>query len=269
MQYGIIKPAWLCIYTFFISLYLVGCYTLPVHSDEPEFSIQPALDALIGSRKEVVINKLGKPQQVLASKTSSYFIYTGDGSDYYLWLAGWLPFYLDKIGKQYCVLLEFSDAGILEQYNVYSATEFYVFPDDWCASYAHRQGAEPVSEDSLLSKAETGNAAAQWELYKRRKSRGEYDFKWLCRAAEQGDYHARWELGYLFNYGLHGVHKDLVLSLMWYGLVESDGHDPKGVDDIREQLTPEQLIEAEHLYENWKPGQCEREILGTNINNPN
>jgi hypothetical protein len=55
---------------------------------------------------------------------------------------------------------------------------------------------------------------------------------------------------------------------MWYGLVESDGHDPKGVDDIREQLSPEQLIEAEHLYENWKPGQCEREILGTNINNP-
>ena len=50
---------------------------------------------------------------------------------------------------------------------------------------------------------------------------------------------------------------------MWYSLVEADGHNPKGVDNIREQLTPEQLSEADHLYENWKPGRCEREIMGT------
>jgi hypothetical protein len=267
MQYRIIKTAWLCIYTLFISLYLSGCYPLPVHNDAPDFSIQPALDALIGSRKEVVLNNLGKPQQVLTSQTSSYFIYTGGGTDYHLWLVGWLPLYLDKIGKQYCVLLEFSDAEILEQYNVYYASDFYVLPDDWCSSYAHRQGAEPVSEEVLLSEAETGNVAAQWELYKRRKSRGEYDYKWLCNAAEQGDYRARWELGYLYHYGLHGVRKDLVLSVMWYSLVESDGHDPKGVDNIREQLTPEQLTEAEHLYDAWKPGQCEHDLIPDNPRN--
>jgi len=145
--------------------------------------------------------------------------------------------------------------------------DYYVLPDDWCASYAHRQGAEPVSEEVLLSEAETGNVTAQWELYKRRKSRGEYDFKWLCKAAEQGDYRSRWELGYLYHYGLYGVRKDLVLSVMRYSLVESVGHDPKGVDNIREQLTPEQLTEAEHLYDNWIPGRCERDLVPDNPRN--
>ena len=89
---------------------------------------------------------------------------------------------------------------------------------------------------------------------------GEYDFKQLCTAAEQGDFRARWELGYIYYNGLYGVNKDLAQSVMWYSLVEIDGHNLKGVDNIREQLTPEQLIEAEHLYENWKPGGCERDL---------
>lgn len=109
----------------------------------------------------------------------------------------------------------------------------------------------------------------QWELYKHRKYLGEYDFKWLCKAAEQGDYLAQWELGYLHNNGLHGVRKDLVLSVMWYSLVEASGHNPAGVDTIRGLLTPEQINEAEHLYENWKPGRCEREIFGTEPNDSN
>jgi hypothetical protein len=267
MQYGITKPAWLCIYTLFISINLSGCYPLPVHSDQPEFTTQPALDALIGSRKEVVLNKLGKPQHTITTRNSSYFIYTGDGSDHHLWLVGWMPLFLNEIEKRYCVLLEFRDAEILEQYNVYYVQDYYVLPDDWCASYIRTEGAELASEEELLSEAINGSTSAQWELYKRRKSRSEYDFKWLCKAAEQGDYRARWELGYLYHYGLYGIRKDLVLSVMWYSLVEADGHDPKGIDNIREQLAPEQLTEAEHLYVNWMPGQCERDLVPDNPHN--
>jgi hypothetical protein len=267
MQYGITKPAWLCIYTLFISTYLSGCYPLPIHSDQPEFSIQPSLDALIGSREEVVLNKLGEPQKALTTKKSSYFIYTGDGSDYDLWLVGWMPFFLDKFEKHYCVLLEFGDTGILEQYIVYYEEDYYDLPYDWCESYIRTQRAELASEEVLLPEAINGNMSAQWELYKRSKSRNEYDFKWLCKAAEQGDYRARWELGYLYHYGLYGVRKDLVLSVMWYSLVEADGHNPKGVDNIREQLTPEQLTEAEHLYDNWISGQCERDLVPDNPRN--
>lgn len=123
---------------------------------------------------------------------------------------------------------------------------------------------EPLSEEQLLSEAETGNTQAQWQLYKHKELRGKY--KRLCEAAEQGDYRAQWELGYLHANGLYGVRKDLVLSAMWYGLVESAGHNPGGVDTIRERLTLEQRIKAEHLYENWNPGQCEREIFGIESN---
>jgi TPR repeat protein len=123
----------------------------------------------------------------------------------------------------------------------------------------------------LQKRAIQGESHAQWELYKRSKSRGEHDFKWLCKAADQGNYRARGELGYLHHYGLYGVRKDLVLSAMWYGLVESGGPNPKGVNNIHKQLklTPEQLIEVKRLYLNWKPGHCEREIFGTEPNNTN
>lgn len=113
------------------------------------------------------------------------------------------------------------------------------------------------------------NVSPPWELYNKSKRRGIHNFKWLCAAAEQGDYRARWELGHIYFKGLYGVRKDLVQSVMWYSLVEADGHNPTSVDDIRTQLTPEQLTEAEHLYENWKSGQCEREISGTVTNNTN
>jgi len=115
----------------------------------------------------------------------------------------------------------------------------------------------------LQKRATEGNPGAQWEFYKFSKSRGDHDFKWLCAAAEQGDYRARWELGYIYSNGLYGARKDLVQSVMWYSLVEADGHNPTGVDNIRAQLTSEQLTEAEYLYHNWKPGQCEREIFGS------
>jgi hypothetical protein len=128
---------------------------------------------------------------------------------------------------------------------------------------------EPVSEDILLIDAKLGNAGAQWELYERRKLRGEHDFEWLCRAAEQGDYRAQWELGFLHYYGLHGVRKDDLLSVMWLSLVESGGHDSFGGYSIRKSLTPEQLAAVEHLLKNWKTGRCEREIFGTEPSDSN
>jgi hypothetical protein len=128
---------------------------------------------------------------------------------------------------------------------------------------------EPPSNEDVSPETMEVNTSAHWELYKNSKSYGVHDFKWLCTAAEEGDYRARWELGYIYLNGLYGVSKDLVKSVMWYSLVEADGHNPTGVDNIRKKLTPAQLTEAEHLYENWKPGRCEREILGTETKNTN
>lgn len=254
---------------FLLSLSISSCFPLPVHHEQPEFSIQPALDALIGSRKEVVVNKLGKPQQSFTSNNSTYFVYAGDGDDYYLWLLIWMPFGIDKIEKQYCVLLEFSDADILNQYQIGYAQDYYHLPEDWCASYTRKQGVEPPSHEELLSKADVGDVSAQWELYKRSKSNGEPAFEWLCAAADQGYYKAQWELGYLHYYGVHGVHKDRVLSFVWYSLVEVGGHNTGDVERIREELKPEQLAMADELIANWGPGLCAKELFGVDPNNGN
>ena len=264
MRMVMTNSKWLFICTLFVSFNLNSCGPI-AHVDyiKPDFSTETKLDDLIGAQKEIILNNFGPPEEVLSNQELSYYLYSGTGEALAFFIFIPAPF----IGRQHCLLLEFDNKDVLKDY--------YLQSDDTPYDYAHcdgiirKHGIKPASEVVLLSEVKIGNATAMWALYNRKKSRGQFEFVWLCKAAEQGDYRARWELGYLHNNGLHGVRKDLVLSVMWYGLVEADGHDPKGVDNIRKQLTPEQLIEAEHLYENWKPGQCEREISGTVTNNTN
>ena len=47
-------------------------------------------------------------------------------------------------------------------------------------------------------------------------------------------------------YGLYGIKKDRVLSLVWYSLAD--------VENMRDELTPEQLAYADSLIENWRLG---------------
>jgi len=255
-----IKTGRLCIYVLFVSIHLYGCGpTTYVNYNKPEFSDKTALDDFIGVRKGVLLKYFGSPEQVLARDELSYYLYSGTGKAvplFFFVIPGFLP-----VGMQHCLLLEFDKENVFRKYYLYSY-------DNYTCDYIIRlHGIKPAIEKDLLTEDKIGNAAGQWELYKRRKSRGVHDFKLLCSAAEKGDYRARWELGYLYHNGLYGARKNLVLSVMWYSLVEAAGHDPKGVDNIREQLTPEELTEAEHLYDNWIPGQCERDLVPDNPRN--
>lgn len=260
-----------------------GCVPVPIGSEPPaELVDQSILDALIGEGKESILGTLGRPAAVLSSETSSYFIYGAHGDEYQILLMVWVPVAGQKYrgGKLFCVLLELDEENIFRRYriNLHSKNWSDIKSVSDCAlSFFTPEELETFTtrdveledvfvEKGLQNRAEQGESEAQWQLYKRSKSRDEYDFKWLCTAAEQGDYRARWELGYLHLHGLYGIRKDLVLSVMWYSLVEAGGHDPKGVDNIRKQLSPEQLTRAQHLYEDWKPGRCEREIIRTEPN---
>ena len=52
---------------------------------------------------------------------------------------------------------------------------------------------------------------------------------------------------------------------MWYSLAASNGHPAGGHhrDWLADQLTPEQIAEAERLVEEWEPGECELEGSAT------
>ena len=247
-----------------IILLLSGCVAVPVHSKPPlGFVDQSTLDSLIGDGKESVLILLGYPHDVYVSEKSSYFVYCAYGAEHQVMLMFWFPIFIqeDTDGKLFCVLLEFDDENIFRRYRIESHSKLWSGAYDM--SYCASKFFTPEEIKSFTTKDAVVDAFSQKQSQERKKvllDTGKYDIKLLCTAADQGDYRARWELGYIYHNGLYGVSKDLVQSVMWYSLVEADGHDPKGVDNIRKKLTPEQLIEVKHLYENWKPGQCERDL---------
>ena len=204
-----------CILVLFVSVCLYGCiqvYDVPYNT--PEFSHKQTLDDLIGSRNKVVLEAFGSPEQVFSDEESIYYLYSGPAKTLGFVLIGIYP---EDI--RFCVLLEFNKEGIFKKYYIRRVER-----ESLCDVITPLQGVGDASEEVLLAEAEIGNAAAQLELYKQSESLGAHDYKWLCKSAEAGNYRAQWELGYIYSNGLYGVRKDLVLSVMWYSLVEAGGH---------------------------------------------
>ena len=82
--------------------------------------------------------------------------------------------------------------------------------------------------------------------------------KWLRLAAEQGVARAQYTLG--LNYALgQGVPQDYVEAHKWVNLAaaQSQGDEQtqyaKNRDLISEQMTPQQIAEAQRLAREWKP----------------
>jgi TPR repeat protein len=54
----------------------------------------------------------------------------------------------------------------------------------------------------------------------------------------------------------NGVPQDYVLAYMWFTLVASHGTRPyamRGIDRSAQQMSPEQIAEAQKLAREWKP----------------
>ena len=76
--------------------------------------------------------------------------------------------------------------------------------------------------------------------------------KWFRLAADQGFVGAQYNLGEMYYEG-RGVPKDYVLAYMWLDLAATQDKtfaEPR--DRIKENLTPQQLSEAEQLAREWK-----------------
>jgi len=264
MRMVMTNSKWLFICTLFVSFNLNGCDPI-AHVDyiKPDFSTETKLEDLIGARKEVILNNYGPPEQILSNQELSYYLYSGTGEALAFFIFIPAPF----IGRQHCLLLEFDNKDVLKDYYLQSDNTPYDYA--FCDGVIRKHGIKSASEEVLLSEAKIGNATAMWALYNRKQSRGQSEFVWLCESADKGYYKAQWELGYLHYYGLHGVKKDLILSLVWYSLVKADGHKTVDIQSIRNELTSEQLARTESLINNWEPGLCAQELLSMESNNRN
>jgi uncharacterized protein len=79
--------------------------------------------------------------------------------------------------------------------------------------------------------------------------------KWFRRAADQDNIDAQFNLGEMYELG-NGVPQNYVLAYMWFTLVASRGSRPyaiRGRGRVAQQMTPDQIAQAEKLAREWKP----------------
>ena len=107
--------------------------------------------------------------------------------------------------------------------------------------------------------AEQGNSEAQYFLgHMYMKGRGvprddKEAVKWYRLAAEQGKREAQFNLGLMYEMG-QGVPQDYVQAHMWVNLASANGdvETVKFRDRLAEEMTPQQLAEAQRLAGQWK-----------------
>lgn len=113
--------------------------------------------------------------------------------------------------------------------------------------------------------AETGDAQAQvriGDLYRDGKGAPQNDVeavKWYRLAAEQGNAQGQIDLGTAYKHG-NGVPQDYVLAHMWFNLASADDDFPAGRglarmqrDLVANDMTRDQIAEAQRLAREWKP----------------
>ena len=137
--------------------------------------------------------------------------------------------------------------------------------DEGMAYYQKGEYFHALSE--LKPEAEKGNAMAQVQVA------GIYQYglvgaanftealKWYRMAAAQGNADAFLGLGVMYELG-QGVTKDKVESVKWLTLASTrfpEGPDRNRVlqalDALKQQMSNDQLNQAQRLVEAWKPGQ--------------
>ena len=82
--------------------------------------------------------------------------------------------------------------------------------------------------------------------------------RWFRRAADQGDATAQQNLGVMYANG-EGVPRDFVAAHMWLGLAAAQATGAarasalQGQDVVAQQLTADQIAEAERRAQAWTP----------------
>jgi hypothetical protein len=139
----------------------------------------------------------------------------------------------------------------------------------------------------LKIRAKHGDAEAQFNLYMLEDKTSP---KWLCRAADQGYTMAETWLGYLYETGSYNFPRDYSRSYLWYRRAALGEHQQevdklivkikkekpkeyfcKGISceiarnlvSLEGRLNDEGTSKVESMLDQWKPGQCEKDLLGS------
>ena len=78
--------------------------------------------------------------------------------------------------------------------------------------------------------------------------------KWFTKAAQQGNATAQLNLGAMYHNGV-GVIQDYITAHLWFNLAAAQGEETarKNRDLLAEQMTKDQIAEAQRLAREWNP----------------
>jgi TPR repeat protein len=123
---------------------------------------------------------------------------------------------------------------------------------------------ELAKAERLITTWEPGQCDRDFSLYMVTKYADDPALARLCIAADQGDFSARDELGWIYFFGSGGVKPDLPRSYMWYHLAEKvyvpSGMTARSMHHRCDKMTPEQRSRAVKLLKEWEPGKCEQAL---------
>jgi hypothetical protein len=79
-------------------------------------------------------------------------------------------------------------------------------------------------------------------------------FKWYEQAAHQDHAEAQYRIGLMYRTG-QGIPMDKPTAYVWFVIAAAQGHDRArdARDNLQPALNPEQLKEAQHLAQAWRP----------------
>jgi hypothetical protein len=261
-------------WSLLILLLLHGCDFVTISDPDAwpsDFVQKDTLPDLVGKHEDEVLEKLGPPKYIVKRKYALSYLYEDLDADTAMSILP-IPFIFDAAHEVRCVLLNFNRDGVLQEYEiesagasgggipelrVYNCKELFSLGGLIDIDLYSRMGVSPIAEE-------------QYRQYLVRSPNNPSRLFYLCRAADQGHPNAQEEVGNRFAQGIDGVRQDLRRAYVWYlraaTKFKPDYTSPShrrrvmSLESIRREMTSEQVVEAEILLADWKPGQCEREF---------
>lgn len=270
---------------------LAGCLSnVPVKTDRPSKHFEmDYVKTHFQSTKADIIQEMGAPGTILRSNQETYYVYEATGD--LRRVAGiviivppyFVPFFTGKEEDEavHCLALTFDESGRLQGYRTATGAEKILggvivgfgLPaeielgkeetacDGALWNEKELQSLERVKKEqeirSLVS-ATPSDSLALW-AYSIFETTSE-GCNWLCRAADQGGTQSRIQIGNLFYDQSHKTRNNLIQAYVWYSLANAEDHSviENRLTILKAVLSHEELQEARHRIESWKPNECIR-----------
>lgn len=242
---------------------VAGCIVVPLPPGMAVYSSEYEIKQLVdsGASRDDIITKLGRPTRQYGSDISYRACRKGAG--YYIEIYPGGGDVTRSETKCYELILHFNRNDRLTSYEKHRLDPPFT---------AQLKTPHGDLLPYLRSMAKKGFPESQWRLYDEYGRKPE-DIIWLCRSADNGYAKAQLSVGRLYLLA-PSIPDYKIKAYMWYrhaatgdtlqALLPDELAQKSAVTLMHETekaLTPEQLTEANALYADWLPGQCELELV--------